>query len=314
MVDAFGLVSRRRNLLENELYLGWPDLKDSFLWQQSDNAHVLCIRPMRPGIIPAVATFTLVGIAESSEWYNKLSGLGDYNDNYPKPIEKLKWLLHFKSPVGTPFQDDWDVGISALQYAQRKRTARDPSDLLRVDASGVQSIRTTSNMFKLKQSGTSDPVPPMYIVPSSHVHAFKAITSRYEFDPINIRGSSGRVIAMGSEAEKLIKHLFVSVAHRESFNASLESVRIIVPKSAMKGTMKEMALLSHAQLSSPSLFTMFFAQPASSRSHSLSPQKRRSNTASVASGSCMEDALCAESDAVSVTEDPDRIDRVEDFA
>ncbi|PBK87940.1 hypothetical protein ARMGADRAFT_437273 [Armillaria gallica] len=279
---------------------------------------------MRPGIIPAVATFTLVGIAESSEWYNKLSGLGDYNDNYPKPIEKLKWLLHFKSPVGTPFQDDWDVGISALQYAQRKRTARDPSDLLRVDASGVQSIRTTSNMFKLK-SGTSDPVPPTYIVPSSHVHAFKAITSRYEFDPINIRGSSGRVIAMGSEAEKIvggslcmftfkIKHLFVSVAHRESFNASLESVRIIVPKSAMKGTMKEMALLSHAQLSSPSPFTMFFAQPASSRSHSLSPQKRRSNTASVASGSCMEDALCAESDAVSVMEDPDRIDRVEDFA
>lgn len=150
MVDAFGLVSRRRNLLENELYLGRPDLKDSFLWRRSDNAHVLCIRPMRPGIIPAVATFTLVGIAESSEWYNKLSGLGDYNDNYPKPIEKLKWLLHFKSPVGTPFQDDWDVGISALQYAQRKRTAGDPSDLLRVDASGVQSIRTTSNMFKLK--------------------------------------------------------------------------------------------------------------------------------------------------------------------
>ncbi len=112
--------------------------------------------------------------------------------------------------------------------------------------------------------------------------------------------------------------------------------------------MKEMALLSHAQLSSPSPFAMFFAQrkhskyddmtpfllvmlAASSRSHSLSPQTCRSNTASVASGSCMEgsyvlylvftsfhvhvtDALCAESDAVSVMEDPDRIDRVEDFA
>ncbi|SJL16800.1 uncharacterized protein ARMOST_20329 [Armillaria ostoyae] len=322
MADTFGLVSRHQNLLENKLYLGRPDLKDSFLWRRVDNTHVLCIRPVHPGVTPIVATFTFVGIAESSEWYNKLSGLGDYNDNYPKPMEKLKWLLHFKSPIGTPFQEDWDVGISALQYAQRKRMAGDPSDLLRINSSGVQSIRTTSNVFKPKQAGTSDPVPPMYLV-----HAFNVITSQYEFNPINIRGLSGRVITMGPEADKnstiyisnfrppKIKHLFVSIAHHESFNASLESVRIIVPKSAMKATMKEMALLSHTQLSSPSPFTLFFAQPASSCSHSLSPHKRSSDTASLVSGSCMQVALCAELNAVSCgTEDPDRIDRVEDHA
>ncbi len=86
----------------------------------------------------------------SGNWYNKLSGVGDYNEDHPKPMEKLKWVLHFQSPVGMPFMEDWDVGLSMLEYAQRQRTDSVPYDMLMVSSSGKRSIRTTSNMFKPK--------------------------------------------------------------------------------------------------------------------------------------------------------------------
>ncbi len=54
-------------------------------------------------------------------------------------MEKLKWVLHFQSPVGTPFMEDWDVGLSTLEYAQRQRTDGVPYDMLMVSSSGERS-------------------------------------------------------------------------------------------------------------------------------------------------------------------------------
>ncbi len=102
------------------------------------------------GGAPDPVTFTFVAVARSGDWYNKLSGVGDYRDDYLKPMEKLKWLLHFKSPVGTPFMEDWEVGLSTLEHAQRQQTDGVPNDLLMVSNSGERTIRTTSNMFKPK--------------------------------------------------------------------------------------------------------------------------------------------------------------------
>ncbi len=42
MVDAFGLVSRRHNVMQDDFYLGRSDLKDKLAWRRVDGTYVLC--------------------------------------------------------------------------------------------------------------------------------------------------------------------------------------------------------------------------------------------------------------------------------
>ncbi|KAK0231894.1 hypothetical protein EDD85DRAFT_118571 [Armillaria nabsnona] len=140
-----------------------------------------------------------------------------------------------------------------------------------VSNSGERTLRTTSNMLKPKRPGFCDQATSSYAVPSRHTAAFNVVIFRYDIDPVNIRSLNGRVVPMGSGAEKVVggalcmftfklKHFMVSSAHRESFNATLESIRILVPPSDMKKTIKEIALLSPTQLTSPSPFARFLSK------------------------------------------------------
>lgn len=151
MTDKYGLVFRRQTLLRSDTYLGGAGLPDNLEWRRIDGCDIVHRRSSPQGPI----TVSLVAVPIANEWYNKLSGVGDYNEANPKPFHKLKWLLHFKAPVDTMFLPDWDVAIRSLGHLQDQIKVNEPQDML-VNRKGVLSeLRTTANMFKIKASGIS---------------------------------------------------------------------------------------------------------------------------------------------------------------
>ncbi len=95
----FSLYMKRANLLASNGYLASnPDFMDKVAWLHFGNANVLCSRDTSCPVV-----VSLVGVAVTGKWYNKLSGLGDFDKRYPKGPAKLKWLLYIVSPVCTIF-------------------------------------------------------------------------------------------------------------------------------------------------------------------------------------------------------------------
>lgn len=156
MSDSYGLIHRQTTLLESPTYLGGETVGQSLSWRTVGAAD--CITQHSEGTSTVGDTpvmLTLVGVGTSSEWYNKLSGLGDYNDEHPHPFSKLKWLIHFKPPVNTIFMKDWDRGVATLQRMQELISIGEPNDLLVWKKKGMFDIRTTKHMFIPKVSVVS---------------------------------------------------------------------------------------------------------------------------------------------------------------
>ncbi len=106
----FGLLMKRAHMLASDGYLARADFQEKVVWHRTGNGHVLCSRPkaIDDGPIPIVVS--LVAVPSTSNWYNKLSGLGDYDERYQKGANKLKWLLHVGAPSGTIFMEELGAG------------------------------------------------------------------------------------------------------------------------------------------------------------------------------------------------------------
>ncbi|KAK0437081.1 uncharacterized protein EV420DRAFT_204558 [Desarmillaria tabescens] len=182
MTDTFGLGFRRDALLRTDAYVGCNRLKDILVWQRIDNVDYLCLQDPRDSggrrlNSPTPGIFTFVAVASSAAArLNKLSGVGDYHAANPKPLAKLKWVLHFTRSRGTPFQEDWDAGISVLQHAQHLKTSGVPNDMIIIHELGAAELRTTSRMFKPKSTSDMDAATRNYIVPAEHRQEYIATT------------------------------------------------------------------------------------------------------------------------------------------
>ncbi|KAK0439648.1 hypothetical protein EV421DRAFT_1737807 [Armillaria borealis] len=191
-------------------------------WLHFGNADVLCSRDTSCPVV-----VSLVGMAVAGKWYNKLSGLGDFDKRYPKGPAKLKWLLYIKSPS-----------------VQQRVSTGQPRDMLVQKRSGTE-LQLTANMFKRRNvSDPMDNVTRNYKVPSNFSQAYQDFIVNYGIDPIDIQDCHGDTIAMGEEAENAvggslclltfeIKHYRIDTVNTESFNAVLKSIRILVPNKAV---------------------------------------------------------------------------------
>ena len=150
MSNARGLLFIRNNLLALDTYLPSDRFSQSVTWRHTSTHDKLCLHAT-PSHKDAV-TISFVAVPVVSEWHNRLSGLGDYNDHVPKPFDKLKWVLHLRSPTGTVFMQDWHVGIATLQTLQQRIERSSPNDLLIVRDRRVAELRTTARMLKCKVS------------------------------------------------------------------------------------------------------------------------------------------------------------------
>lgn len=153
MSDTFGLVYRRQVLMDSATYLRRESVGRTLIWGKIGD--VDCITQQVNGSNDskdASAMLTLVGIGATGDWYNKLSGLGDHRPQHPRPLSKLKWLIHFKPPVNTIFMEDWETGIATLRQLQEQISVGEPNDLLVFKEKGSTDIRTTKNMFAPKVS------------------------------------------------------------------------------------------------------------------------------------------------------------------
>ncbi|KAK0240632.1 hypothetical protein EDD85DRAFT_788639 [Armillaria nabsnona] len=135
-----------RNAISEHPFLGHcrPVLKVKLVWRPVDGTQA----------------------ADMARWYTRslhlppswpshaLGGaLGNGITNYPMPMEKLKWLLHFKSPVEIGRTDDHDD----FEYVQTEA------------------------------SGFSDQATSSCAVQSRHAAAFNVVMSWYDIDPVNFR-------------------------------------------------------------------------------------------------------------------------------
>ncbi|KAK0444483.1 hypothetical protein EV421DRAFT_1735273 [Armillaria borealis] len=135
--NKFGLFMKRANWLVSQSYLASSRFVDMVDWCSVGGADILCSKSdVTPNTEPMLVS--LVGVPFSAGWYNKLSGMGDYDERYPKALSKLKWLLHVKPPVATIFMDDWNQAISILGCLQQHVSAGQPMDMLLPKTSGTE--------------------------------------------------------------------------------------------------------------------------------------------------------------------------------
>lgn len=124
---------------------------------------------------------------------------------------------------------------------------------------------------------SKDTVTQRYVVPLSFWELFRECTAHHRINPINIRDHRGCTIPMGAGTEKAvggslclltfeacqllldspvlltkyiinkqIKHYCID--NRDSFNASLKSIKILVPVGSLPGVIADMSLLFSAEL------------------------------------------------------------------
>ncbi len=147
--DRFGLLYHRSLLHQDPSYLGRDNFQGSMAWKRSAWSDLLCIGGSSDSTDPAVpALLSLVAVPSSRDWHNKLAGLGDFNEQYPREFTALKWLLHLAKPSDTVFMSDWDVAMSRLQDVQRLIQKVPPSDMIITDKGRIVELRTTAKMFK----------------------------------------------------------------------------------------------------------------------------------------------------------------------
>ncbi len=143
----FGLLMKRAHMLASDSYLACADFQEKVVWHWTGNGHVLCscLKAIDDGPIPIVVS--LVVVPSTSNWYNKLSGLGDYDERYQKGANKLKWLLHVRAPSGTIFMEDWEWGISTLRSLQQHVATGEPKDMTMKKGNGTE-LCLRANVFK----------------------------------------------------------------------------------------------------------------------------------------------------------------------
>ncbi|PBK94469.1 hypothetical protein ARMGADRAFT_1079144 [Armillaria gallica] len=241
--------------------LNGAGLPDNLEWHHINGCDIVhrCSSPQGP------ITVSLVAVTFANEWYNKLSGVGDYNEANPKPFHKLKWLLHFKAPVDTMFSPDWDIAIRSLGHLQDQIKVNELQDML-VNRKGILSeLRTTANMFKIKAKLGTDTTTTRYVIPAEHMNTYQDMTTHYELNPIDIRDCNGHALPMGSTAEQAvggslcllmfqIRHYYIKSASRDSFNASLKSIRVLVPKCELPKMILALKQLNTGDLNKVSPF------------------------------------------------------------
>lgn len=146
--NKFGLFMKRVHLLVSQSYLASSHFVDTADWCSVGGTDILYSKSdVTPNTEPMLVS--LVTVPFSAGWYNKLSGMGDFDERYPKELPKLKWLLHVKPPVGTIFMEDWNQSISILGCLQKHVSVGQPMDMLLSRTSGME-IRFTAKMFKEK--------------------------------------------------------------------------------------------------------------------------------------------------------------------
>ncbi|KAK0196418.1 hypothetical protein F5146DRAFT_1129177 [Armillaria mellea] len=271
--NKFGLFMKRANLLASQSYLASPRFIDAVDWCSAGGTDILCLKlDVMPNTKPMLVS--LVAIPFPAGWYNKLSGMGDYDERYPKALLKLKWLLHVKPPIATIYMDNWNQAMSVLISLQQRVSVGKPMDMLLPKSSGME-IRFTAKMFKEKKIlDTTDTITQRYMVPPSFREPFRECTVHHCIDPIDIRDHRGHTIQMGASTEKAvggslcllmfeacrlpldspIKHYHIDDVNRDSFNASLKSIKILVPFDSLPGAVTDMSLSFSVELKAANTF------------------------------------------------------------
>ncbi|KAK0234507.1 hypothetical protein EDD85DRAFT_955325 [Armillaria nabsnona] len=280
--NKFGLFMKQANLLVSQSYLAGSCFVDTADWCSVGGTDILCSKSDVTLNTESILV-SLVTVPFSAGWYNKLSGMGDFDERYPKVLPKLKWLLHVKPPIGTIFMEDWNQVISVLGCLQKHVSVGQPMDMLLSRTSGME-IRFTAKMFKEKNVMESkDTITQRYVIPLSFREPFGECTARHCINPINIKDHRGCTILMGAGTEKAvggslclltfeacqllldspvllmkyivnkqIKHYHID--NRDSFNASLKSIKILVLVGSLPGVIADMNLSFSVELKAANIF------------------------------------------------------------
>ncbi|KAK0243337.1 hypothetical protein EDD85DRAFT_947483 [Armillaria nabsnona] len=254
---------KRAHMLASDGYLAHTDFQEKVVWHRTGNGHVLCSRPKDIDDGPTPVVLLLVAIPSTSNWYNKLSGLGDYDERYKRGANKLRWLLHVGAPSGTIFMEDWERGISTLRSLQQHIATGEPKDMTIKKGKGTK-LHLRANVFKKRNNSQPvDPVTSEHTVPWDHCDAYKKFMVDYSLDAIDIRDVNGGRIPMGLDAEKAVggslcllsfqasATLFVS---KESFNAVLQTIKVIVPNTSLAKTITDTQASLGAELKAANVF------------------------------------------------------------
>ncbi|PBK59531.1 hypothetical protein ARMSODRAFT_1027298 [Armillaria solidipes] len=261
----FRLLMKRAHMLASNDYLACADFEEKVVWHQSGNGHVLCSCPkaIDDGAMPIAVL--LVAVPSMSNWYNKLSSLGDYDEQYPRGAFKLKWLLHVGAPSGTIFMEDWERGISTLRYLQQHVSTGEPKDMTMMMKTGNRTeLRLRANVFKKRNNSQPvDDVTSKHTVSWNHHDAYNKFIVDYSLDTIDIRDIKGVCVPMGVGAEKAVggslcllsfqasTTLFVS---KESFNVVLQSVKVLILNTLLAKTIGDTQASLGAELKAANVF------------------------------------------------------------
>ncbi len=121
-----------------------------------------------------------------------------------------------------------------------------------------------------------------HVVPIKHHAHYNDILHHYSLDPVNIKDYRNMSVPMGPEAEAVvggslclltfqvrlfmliqsilylitnqIKHYFIASASRDSFNASLKSIRVLVPHNHLEKVITSMKKSLTSELHATNMF------------------------------------------------------------
>ncbi|KAK0429713.1 hypothetical protein EV421DRAFT_1745178 [Armillaria borealis] len=259
--DRYGLLYHLNMLRHEHCFLGRSHLKETLFWKRIGAFDALCMNEVDDkDYTPQAATLSLVTIPSTKDWYNKLSGLGNVNDTYPREMSALKWLLHLTPPTGTIFMNDWDNAMVILEHAQSLAVKNSPNDLMVMDKGKISALRGTAKVFKKRISGLVDVASLAYKVPEpsrrDYMNLLRTFPGSYQYtepewqaDPY---GYFSREIITFQ-----INHCYIEATSRDSFSACLKSIKVLVPAQELPKVIREMGSIDSTTLERANAYDAF---------------------------------------------------------